>query len=56
MGGAILMVGAGLLGIITSSTIDAAVIAREDVPRETSFVPVIQIGKSGGTFGVAGSF
>ena len=56
LGGGLLMVGAGLLGMIASSAIDAAAIAREDVPREVAFAPVVQVGKNGGTVGVAGRF
>jgi hypothetical protein len=55
-GGGLLMVGAGLLGMIASSAIDAAAIAREDVPTVVVFAPVVQIGKNGGTVGVAGRF
>ena len=56
MGGGLLMVGAGVLGMIASSAIDAAAIAREDVPREVAFAPVVLFGENGGTVGVAGRF
>jgi hypothetical protein len=42
--------------MIASSAIDAAAIAREDVPREVAFAPVVLFGENGGTVGVAGRF
>lgn len=49
-------VGGIALGVLFPSILDAAVIAREDVPKTVSWTPTVQLAKSGGTVGIAGTF
>jgi hypothetical protein len=56
LGGGLLLIGGGVLGITAASAIDAAAIAREDVPNELALTPIVRIASDAASVGIAGKF